>query len=80
MADIAIISMLYESTAIVSVNGFFYLYQFIFLKREPFVNLFQLFAAHTAVSLAIEWSFNSVSLVIVTRYQNMSVIAVWRRR
>jgi len=27
MADIAIMSMLYESTAIVSVNGFFYLYQ-----------------------------------------------------
>ena len=37
MADIAIMSMLYESTAIVSVNGVLYLYQFIYLKRRfPF--------------------------------------------
>ena len=36
MADIAIMSMLYESTAIVSVNGFLYLYQFIYLKDDSF--------------------------------------------
>ena len=80
MADIAIMSMLYESTAIVSVNGYLFLYQFVYLKAEPYVNLLQSFAIHTAVSLAIEWVFNSVSLAIETRYQNMPVMAVWRRR
>ncbi|KAL9956397.1 hypothetical protein ACROYT_G037870 [Oculina patagonica] len=33
MADIAIMSMLSESTAIVSVNGFLYLYQFVYLQN-----------------------------------------------
>ena len=28
----------------------------------------------------IEWFFTSVSLAIETRYQNMAVMAVWRRR
>ena len=40
MADIAIISMLYESAAIVSVNGFLYLHQFIYVREETFSNLF----------------------------------------
>ena len=34
MADIAIMGMLFEATAIVSVNGYLYLYQFIFLKKQ----------------------------------------------
>ena len=81
MADIAIMSMLYESAAIVSVNGFVYLYQFIYVREEKFNNLLLFrFAINTAVSLAIEWVFNSVSLAIETRYQNMAVMAVWRRR
>ena len=80
MADIAIMSMLYESTAIVSMNGYLYLYQFVYLKGESFVNLLQSFAIHTSVSLAIEWVFNSVSIAIETRYQNMPVMAIWRRR
>ena len=80
MADIAIMSMLYESAAIVSVNGFLYLYQFIYVREETFGNLFQSFSIHTAVSPAIEWVFNSVSLAIETRYQNVAVMAVWRRR
>ena len=80
MADIAIMSMLYESAAIVSVNGFLFLYQFIYVSEEAFGNLLLSFAIHTAVSLAIEWVFNSVSLAIETRYQNMAVMAVWRRR
>ena len=80
MADIVIMSMLYESAAIVSVNGFVYLYQFMYVREETFSNLFQSFAIHTLVSLAIEWVFNSVSLTIETRYQNMAVMAIWRRR
>ena len=78
MADIAIMSMLYESAAIVSVNGFLFLYQFIYVSEETFGNLLLSFAIQTAVSLAIEWVFNSVSLAIESRYQNMAVIAVWR--
>ena len=80
MADIAIMSMLFESTAIVAVNGFLYLYQFIYLQNESPLKLLQSFAIHTSVPLAIEWFFTSVSLAIETRYQNMAVMAVWRRQ
>ena len=39
MADIAIMSMLFESTAIVSVNGIIYLYQFVFVENSSVLNL-----------------------------------------
>ncbi|KAL9956351.1 hypothetical protein ACROYT_G037816 [Oculina patagonica] len=42
--------------------------------------LSQTFAIHTLVQLVIEWFFTSVSLAIETHYQNMAVMAVWRRR
>ena len=80
MADIAIMSMMSESTAIVSVNGFIYLYQYVCLQDKTFLILLQSFATHTSVPLVIEWFFTSVSLAIETRYQNMAVMAVWRRR
>ena len=80
MADIAILSMLSESTAIVSANGFIYLYQFVFVENNSPLNLLQSFAIHTSVQLVIEWFFTSMSLAIETRYQNMAVMAVWRRR
>ena len=80
MADIAIMSMLYESTAIVSANGFLYLYRFIYLRNDSFLQLLQSFSIITSVQLVIEWFFTSLSLAIETRYQNMSVMAVWRRR
>ena len=54
MADIVITSMLSESTAIVSVNGFLYLYQFIFLKNNTMKKLLQSFAINTSVPLVIE--------------------------
>ena len=40
----------------------------------------QSFAIHTSVPLVIEWFFNSLSLAIETRYQNMAVMAVWRKQ
>ena len=80
MADIVITSMLSESTAIVSVNGFLYSYQFVFLKNNSILKLLQSFAIHTLVPLVIEWFFNSVSLAIQTRYQNIAVMAVWQRQ
>ena len=76
MADIAIMSMLSESTAIIATNGFSYLYQFIYLQDKSLLN----FAIATSVQLVIEWFFTSVSLAIETRYQNIAVMAVWRRR
>ena len=54
-ADLAITSMLYESTAIVSVNGFLYLYQLIFLKSNTIIKVLQYFAITTSVQLVIEW-------------------------
>ena len=77
MADIAIMSMLFESTAIVTVNGGLYLYQYIYLKDDSFLELLQSFAIATSVQLVIEWFFTSVSLTIETRYQNIAVMPVW---
>ncbi|XP_022809124.1 uncharacterized protein LOC111346093 [Stylophora pistillata] len=79
MADITIISMLGESTAIVSVNGFLYLYQFIYLQNIPLLKVLQEFVIHTSVALVIEWFFTSLSLAIATRFQNIAVMAVWRK-
>ncbi|XP_078370866.1 uncharacterized protein LOC144654577 [Oculina patagonica] len=76
MADIAIMSMLFESTAIVSVNGIIYLYQFVFVENSSLLKLLQTFAIYTSVQLVIEWFFTSMSLAIETRYQNMAVMAV----
>ena len=80
MADITIMSMLFESAAIVSVNGFLYLYQYVYLTNKPLLTLLQRFAIHTSVQLVIEWFFTSVSLAIETRYQNIAVMAVWKKR
>ena len=80
MADIAIMSMLFESSAIVSVNGLFYLYQYIYLRDDSLLKLLQSFAITTSIQLVIEWFFTSVSLAIETRYQNIAIMAVWQRR
>ena len=80
MADIAIMSMLSESTAIVSVNGFIYLHKFLCLRENSLLPVLQLFAKSTLFQLVIEWFFTSVSLAIETRYQNLAVMAVWQKR
>ena len=80
MADIAIMSMLSESTAIVSVNGFIFLYKFLCLRENSLLGALQLFAKRTLFQLVIEWFFTSVSLAIETRYQNLAVMAVWQKR
>ena len=80
MADIAIMSMLSEATAIVSVNGFLYIYQIVFFQNNSLLKSLQAFVITASVQLVIEWFFTSVSLAIETRYQNMAVMAVWRRR
>ena len=80
LADIVIMSMLFEATAIVSVNGFLRLYQLIFLETSSVSSVLKEFFLATSVQLIIEWFFTSVSLAIETRYQNMAVMAVWRRQ
>ena len=80
MADIAIMSMLSESTAIVSVNGFIFLYKFLCLRENSLLGALQLFTKRTLFQLVIEWFFTSVSLAIETRYQNLAVMAVWQKR
>ena len=71
---------MYESTAVVSVNGFLYLYQFMYLEDDSLLELLKSIAITTSVQLVIEWFFTSVSLAIETRYQNIAVMAVWRTR
>ncbi|XP_058946176.2 uncharacterized protein [Pocillopora verrucosa] len=80
MADITIMSMLFESTAIVSVNGCLYLYKFNFLQNTSLLEVLEPFTLTTCLQLVIEWFFTSVSLAIETHYQNMAVMAVWQRR
>ena len=78
-ADINIMSMLYESSAIISVNGYLYLYQYFYTSDNSPLPLLQSFAITTSATLAIEWFFTSVSIAIETRYQNMPITAVWRK-
>ena len=79
-ADIAIMSMLFESSAVISVNGFLHLHEYFYTDDKTPLQLLQSFAISTSVPLAIEWFFTSVSIAIETRYQNRAVIAVWRRQ
>ncbi|XP_074609697.1 uncharacterized protein LOC141863896 [Acropora palmata] len=80
MADIVIISMLYEAAAIVCVNSVWFLYQWVYIEGDFPLHLFVEFALRTSIALVIEWFFSCVSLTIVTRYQNMAAMAVWRKR
>ena len=59
MADIAVMSMLFESSVIVSFNGLMYLYQYIYLKEDSLLELLQSFAITdtTSVQLTIERFF-----------------------
>lgn len=79
-ADIVIMSILYESSGVISVSGFLYLYRYFYILGNSVLELLQTFARSTSVAMAIEWFFTSISIAIETRYQNMPVMAVWRRR
>ena len=79
-ADICIMSMLYESSAVISINGLLHLYQYFYTSDNSPLELLQSFAITTSVPLVIEWFFTSVSIAIETRYQNMPVMAVWRKQ
>ena len=66
MNGIAILSMLYESTTIVSVNGVPHLYQVTYLQNISLLKLLREFEIHTSVSLVIKQFITGVSLVIET--------------
>ena len=78
-ADLTIMSMLSESSAVVTVNIFLQLYQYFYTYNNSPLKLLQSFAVTTSVPLGIEWFFTSVSIVIETRYKNLPVMAVWRK-
>ena len=79
-ADLTIMSMLSESSAVIAVNIFLHLYQYFYTYDNLPLKLFQSFALTTSVPLGIEWFFTSVSIAIETRYKNLPVVAVWRQR
>ena len=77
-ADIAIMSMVYEASAVVSVNGFLYLYRYFFTSDNSPFELLKSFAVTTSVPLAIEWFFTSVSIAIedpISEYPSNSCVA-----
>ena len=78
--DISIMSMLYESSAVITVNTFLHLYQYFYTYDNSPLHLLPSFAVTTSVPLGIEWMFTSVSIFIETRYKNLPVMAVWRNR
>ena len=79
-ADLTIMSMLSESSAVIAVNIFLHLYQYFYTYDNSPLQLLQSFAITTSVPLGIEWFFTSVSIAIETRYKNLPLVAVWRRR
>ena len=79
-ADIGIMSMLYEASAVISVNGFLHLHEYFYTDNKTVLVLLQSFAITTSVPLVIEWFFTCLTLAIETRYQNRPVMAVWRRQ
>ena len=74
------LATLYESSGVFSVSGFLHLYHYFYISDNSVLQLLQSFARTTSVALATEWFFTSLSLAIETRYQNMPVMAVWRRK
>ena len=64
----------------ITVNGFLHLYQYFYTTDNSPLQLLQSFAITTSVPLVIERFFTSVSIAIKTRYQNMPIMAVWRKQ
>ena len=78
--DIAIMSMLCEASAVISVNGFLHLHEYFYTDGKTVLELVQSFAITTTVPLIVEWFFTCLSIAIETRYQNRPIMAVWGRQ
>ena len=79
-ADLTIMSMLSESSAVIAVNIYLHLHQYFYTHDNSPLQLLQSFAITTSVPLGIEWFFTSVSIAIETHYKNLPLVAVWRER
>ena len=55
MADVVIMSMLFESTAIVAVNGYLYLYQSIYLENNSLLELLE------SLTIQFNWGLSGFS-------------------
>ena len=75
--DIAIMSMLCEASAVISVSGFLHLHEYFYTDGKTVPQLLQLFAITSKLPLVIEWFFTCLSMAIETRYQNRPIMAVW---
>ena len=62
--DIAIMSMLCEASAVISVSGFLHLHEYFYTDGKTVPQLLQSFAITTAVPLVIEWFFTRLSIAI----------------
>ena len=78
--DIAIMSMLYEASAVISVSGFLHFHEYFYTDGKTVPQLLQSFALTATVPLVIEWFFTCLSIAIETRYQNRPILAVWRKQ
>ena len=72
-------SMLYEASAIMSVNGFIHLHEYFYTDNET-CQIIQSLVITTAVPLTIEWFFSGMSIAIETHYQNRPIFAEWRKQ
>ena len=78
--DIAIISMLYEASAVISVNGFLHLHEYFYTNNKTCPQIIQSFVITTSVPLSIEWFFSGMTIAIETHFQNRPIFAVWRKQ
>ena len=78
--DIAIMSMLYEASAVISVNGFLHLHEYFYTNNKTCPEIMQSFVITTSVPLSIEWFFSGMSIAIETHFQNRRIFAVWRKQ
>ena len=81
--DIAIMSMLCEASAVISVSGFLHLHEYFYTDGKTVPQLLQSFAITSTVPLVIEWFFTCLSIAIETRTRRERLatdIAIMSRR
>ena len=72
MADIALMSMLFESAAIVSVNGVIYLYRFTYIENNSFLKLLRSFA----ITIETRYQNRAVMAVWIRQWRRHILVAI----
>ena len=75
-ADLALMSIIFETASIVISNSCVGMYSVIYLDKPMQISIVYV----TAAQVGIEWVFTSISLAIETHFQNIPVLRVWRKR